>query len=458
MQTERLTNRLQPKSSFVQDILYEDSQAGVAVVDLFVAVKRAKDKLNILTKMNNEVSNKMKALNKEAEIMKFEYRELMANLNDFFDKMSGEIDKQTSLSPQFGVIISALTTVFFFFIYVYINTDAAKCYTLKVSQMQTSEANFCEKRKERLATLEEEELKPEDKSTEILNIEDANSVEKLELQRTQTRELLQDQNKAHEESKGKLCFSQDLASTCSTRQINVAEMKLMEGSKMKPNYGKTKIRTLNMNPKDVVAALIVTSMRNKRCSTSKFISKKSAIATKQGPNEEVLKLNEANIQMICDICEVISLVIPEQSEGKENNTEDLIGVIYEEIHPKSSVEEEIINVNDLQNSKMLSSSSNHIGKSINEETATEKNPSNCEKEYSSKPTEDKEDNISEGDSVFEEALNEPLTESKTKSSVTCMGDLTKKDNKKSVSTLTTNNGIETSWIGKFKEDIKSKVR
>lgn len=92
-QTERLTMS-DPKetSSFIEKILQEDSQAGVAVVDLFVAVKRAKDKLNQLTEFNNEACQKMNVLKRDSTFMKINYQELVGSINDLYEKINGELE------------------------------------------------------------------------------------------------------------------------------------------------------------------------------------------------------------------------------------------------------------------------------------------------------------------------------------------------------------------------------
>lgn len=77
-------------SSFIHNVLDEDSKAGTAVVDLFVAVKSVKDKFNDISIMNNELNEKMMQLMKESENMKTEYKTLTSDMAELCHKMNGE--------------------------------------------------------------------------------------------------------------------------------------------------------------------------------------------------------------------------------------------------------------------------------------------------------------------------------------------------------------------------------
>ena len=88
MDTEKLKNLTDDNnkstSSFVQNILFEDSEAGVTVLDLFVAIKKAKDKINVLTKNNNDIDKKLNSLKNEVGHMKTRWIQLTEDFINFF--------------------------------------------------------------------------------------------------------------------------------------------------------------------------------------------------------------------------------------------------------------------------------------------------------------------------------------------------------------------------------------
>ncbi|EEB12359.1 hypothetical protein Phum_PHUM173560 [Pediculus humanus corporis] len=89
MDTEKLKNLTDDNnkstSSFVQNILFEDSEAGVTVLDLFVAIKKAKDKINVLTKNNNDIDKKLNSLKNEVGHMKTRWIQLTEDFINFFE-------------------------------------------------------------------------------------------------------------------------------------------------------------------------------------------------------------------------------------------------------------------------------------------------------------------------------------------------------------------------------------
>ncbi|KAK6639651.1 hypothetical protein RUM43_007924 [Polyplax serrata] len=377
-QTERLTMS-DPKetSSFIEKILQEDSQAGVAVVDLFVAVKRAKDKLNQLTEFNNEACQKMNVLKRDSTFMKINYQELVGSINDLYEKIN----------------------------------DAAKQWVTGLPKAQDEKGAITQV------------SKSEDIKTEFISPDCSMSGDLLNslitLQRSEGP-LVDGKEQNRDKGDEEVASSQEKmkCSMCSKRSL------IKQPSE---KINQHTVHIINTVLEDMVAALVVNTLRQK------LINNGSTGAEEESQNDKTYTT--------LDICQLLTNVGPEKvtevtiESQRELCTEQMCSANCQ--------------VNGLLAgagvcSKKLIDKGKEIGKNI------------LGLRKSGRQLEESGENLSEEDSLFEEAMAEPVPDERTFTSANCMGDLTGNVNKKSVSTLTSNTGVETSWIGKITEEIKSK--